>query len=104
MKKTTTIYSLLFSIICVLLIYILIVQPKVRAGNEILEIQQRLAELDTLEQQAKANWQIAEESKTECVASWNEQQQKESENAQGYRAEKKKLEDRLGLLVSRQAQ
>jgi hypothetical protein len=57
-------------------------QPKVKAGNEILEIQQRLIELDNLEQQAKDNWHLAEENKTECIESWNEQQTKESKLAE----------------------
>lgn len=104
MNKTQTIYTILFWIILVLFSYIVILQPKVKAGNEILEIQQKLIELDNLEQQAKDNWHLAEENKAECIESWNEQQRKENNLAEAYRTEKAELEERLGLLLSRQAQ
>ena len=55
MNKTQIIYTVLFWVIIVLFSYIIILQPKVKAGNEILEIQQKLIELDNLEQQAKDN-------------------------------------------------
>ena len=81
--------------------YILVMQPKVKAGNEILEIQQKLLELDNLEQQAQDNWHLAEENKAECIESWNEQQRKESELAESYRTQKADLENKLGLLLNR---
>ena len=81
--------------------YILVMQPKVKAGNEILEIQQKLLELDDLEQQAKDNWHLAEENKAECIESRNEQQRKESELAESYRTQKADLEERLGLILNR---
>ena len=81
--------------------YILVMQPKVKAGNEILEIQQKLIELDDLEQQAKDNWHLAEENKAECIESRNEQQRKESELAESYRTQKADLEEKLGLLLQR---
>lgn len=101
MNKTQMIYTVLGWLVVVLLSYIVIMQPKVKAGNEILEIQQRLIELDNLEQQAKDNWHLAEENKQECIESWNEQQTKESKLAEWYRTEKKDLEERLGLLMQR---
>ena len=101
MNKTQTIYTILFWIIIVLFSYIIILQPKVKAGNEILEIQQKLLELDDLEQQAKDNWHLAEENKAECIESRNEQQRKESELAESYRTQKADLEEKLGLLLQR---
>ena len=101
MNKTQTIYTILFWIIIVLFSYIVILQPKVKAGNEILEIQQKLIELDDLEQQAKDNWHLAEENKAECIESRNEQQRKESELAESYRTQKADLEEKLGLLLQR---
>lgn len=101
MNRTQMIYTILGWLVVVLLSYIVIMQPKVKAGNEILEIQQRLIELDNLEQQAKDNWHLAEENKAECIESWNEQQNKESQLAEWYRTEKKDLEERLGLLMQR---
>ena len=104
MNKTQIIYTILFWVIIVLFSYIIILQPKVKAWNEILEIQQKLIELDNLEQQAKDNWHLAESNKAECIESWNEQQRKESELAESYRTQKADLEERLGLIMSRQAQ
>ena len=101
MNRQQTIYTILFWIIIVLFSYIVILQPKVKAGNEILEIQQELQQLDILEQEAKDRWHIAEESKTECIESWNEQQRKEQEHAEDIRAKKEELENRLGLLLQR---
>lgn len=101
MNTTQKIYTVLWWIIVVLFAYIVITQPKVKAGNEILEIQQRLIELDNLEQQAKDNWHLAEENKAECVESWNTQQRKESDLAEWYRQEKKELEERLVFLLNR---
>ena len=101
MNKTQIIYTTLLWIIVVLFSYILVMQPKVKAGNEILEIQQKLIELDNLEQQAKDNWHLAEENKAECIESWNEQQRKESELAESYRTQKADLENKLGLLLNR---
>ena len=104
MKKTQLIYTILFGVILVLFSYIVILQPRVKAWDEILEIQQKLAELDDLEQQAKDNWHIAEEAKAECIESWNEQQQKENNLAESYRTQKAELEEKLGLILSRKAQ
>ena len=101
MNKTQIIYTTLFWVIVVLFSYILVMQPKVKAWNEILEIQQKLAELDNLEQQAKDNWHLAESNKAECIESWNEQQKKESELAESYRTQKADLEERLGLILQR---
>lgn len=101
MNRTQTIYTILGWMVVVLLSYIVVMQPKVKAGNEILDIQKRLIELDELEQQAKDNRHLAEENKTECIESWNEQQNKESKKAEWYRTEKQQLQDRLGLLLNR---
>lgn len=101
MNREQTIYTILFWIIITMFTYILVMQPKVKAWNEILEIQQKLIELDDLEQQAKDNWHLAEENKAECIESWNEQQRKESELAESYRTQKADLENKLGLLLQR---
>ena len=82
-----------------MLAYIITLQPKVKAGNEILEIQQKLAELDNLEQEAKDRWHIAEQSKAECIESWNKQQEKENKHADVARGEIAALNERLGLIL-----
>lgn len=104
MNKTQIIYTVLFWVIIILFSYIIILQPKVKAGNEILEIQLELQKLDTLEQEAKDRWHIAEQSKSECIESWNKQQEKENKHAEDIRAKKEELNDRLGLILSRKAQ
>ena len=87
-----------------MLAYIITLQPKVKAGNEILEIQQKLIELDNLEQEAKDRWHIAEQSKAECIESWNKQQEKENKHAEDIRTQKADLEERLGLILQSQLQ
>ena len=104
MNKTQTIYTILFGVIVVLLSYIVVTQPKVKAWNEILEIQTELEQLDVLEQEAKDRWHVAEESKAECIESWNQQQAKEQQHAEDIRAKKEELKDRLGLLLQSQLQ
>lgn len=104
MNTTQKIYTFLFGIIIVMLAYIITLQPKVKAGNEILEIQQKLAELDNLEQEAKDRWHIAEQSKAECIESWNKQQEKENKHAEDVRAQKADLEEKLGLILQSQLQ
>lgn len=104
MNKTQTIYTILFATIVVLLSYIVVTQPKVKAWNEILEIQTELNQLDVLEQEAKDRWHIAEESKAECIESWNKQQEIENKHAEDIRTKKAELEDRLGLLLQSQLQ
>lgn len=104
MNKTQIIYTSLFGVIITLLAYIMVIQPKVNAQNEILEIQQELQQLEILEQEAKDRWHIAEQSKAECIESWNKQQEKENKHAEDIRTQKAELEERLGLIMSRQAQ
>jgi len=108
MNTTKIIYTVLWWAIVVLLSYIVITQPKVKAGNEILEIQQRLLELDELEQWEKDKRHIDEESKAECImsctTSYGKLQDEESKKAQEYREEKEMLKERLGFLMSRPAQ
>ena len=101
MTKTQTIYTVLLWIILILFSYIVVTQPKVKAWNEILEIQKELQQLDILEQEAKDRWHVAEESKTECINSWNEQQKKEEKHANDIREKKAELEERLGLIMQR---
>ena len=104
MTKTQIIYTSLFGVIITLLAYILVMQPKVNAQNEILEIQQELQQLEILEKEAKDRWHIAEQSKAECIESWNKQQEKENKHAEDIREKKAELEERLGLIMQRKLQ
>lgn len=104
MTKTQTIYTILFGVILSLFAYIIVIQPKVNAQNEILEIQQELQQLEILEQEAKDRWHIAEQSKAECIESWNKQQEKENKHAEDIRTKRSELEEKLGLLMQSQLQ
>ena len=104
MKKEQIITTIMLWIWLVMFCYGAILQDKAKAWNEIIEIQKELEQLNILEQEAKDRWHVAEESKTECIESWNEQQKKEQEHAEDIRAKKAELEDRLGLLLQSQLQ
>lgn len=101
MNKTTILNIAIFWLALVWFIGWWVAQNKVNANEEILSIQKRLIEIDNEVQQAKDNWHIAEASKEECIQSWNEQQMRENEKATWLREEKKSLENKLGLLLSR---
>ena len=77
---------------------------KANANEEIINLQKRNFELEQLIQDAKDAWHIAEESKAECIESWNLEQQKEQKKADAYRAELQENQDRLGLMLQRQLQ
>ena len=79
MNTTQKIYTALFGIILVLFAYIVILQPKVKAGNEILEIKQQIEEKQKSILEHQERYRIAVESLNECAESWNEEMKKENE-------------------------
>ena len=79
MNTTQKIYTVLFGIILVLFAYIVILQPKVKAGNEILEIKQQIEEKQKSILDHQERYRIAVESLNECAESWNEEMRKENE-------------------------
>lgn len=79
MNTTQKIYTALFGIILVLFAYIVILQPKVKAGNEILEIKQQIEEKQKSILEHQERYRIAVESLNECAESWNEEMRKENE-------------------------
>ena len=101
MNKTQTIYTVLWWIVVVLLSYIVIMQPKVKAGNEILEIQQEIQDTKASIQEHKDRWQVALDSRAECIESWDNEMDKENRWADADRAKLQELEERLGLLMQR---
>lgn len=99
MTKTSKImYSILLWIIVALLGYTLVIQPKVRAGEDLLQTQARLEELETLIEEAKDNYAIAEKAKYECIESWDKEKEKAHDDAEKYRIEMKELQ---GFLLNR---
>lgn len=106
MKITTNTiaYSTLWVIIAWLVGYTLFTAPKVRAGEELIALQQQIAEQDRLIATYQEQYKIADESKLECMQSWDIKMQEANRNADNARAEKDKLEKQMGLIVSRTAQ
>ena len=119
MKKTTIVNMVIAWLFIVILSYIVIIQHKVNANEEILALQQRNmelearnAELDKLIQDEKDWWWVDEDARDECVkscqTSFTDSQNKRSIKADWYRAEKannndeiEKNKKKLGLLLSR---
>lgn len=99
------IYTVLGWLVVVLLSYIVIMQPKVKAGNEILEIQQRIIDLEKSIKEHQTQHKNAVDEKEECInectITWDKQADDEHILADKDRAEIKLLEERLGLLMQR---
>ena len=99
------IYTVLGWLVVVLLSYIVIMQPKVKAGNEILEIQQRIVDLENSIKEHQTQHKNAvdekEECINECVITWDKQADDEHILADKDRAEIELLKKRLGLLMQR---
>lgn len=106
MKITTNTigYSLCGLVIATLIGYTLFTAPKVRAGEELIALQQQIAEQDRLIATYQEQYKIADESKLECMQSWDIKMQEANKNADKARAEKARLERQMGLIVSRTAQ
>lgn len=81
--------------------YWMIAQSNVKAMEEIVSTYNRIQELSGMIEEEQTAYRIAEESKIECMTSWEQQKDIAHKNADKYRAEKSKLE---GLLKSSQAQ
>lgn len=99
------IYTVLGWLVVVLLSYIVIMQPKVKAGNEILEIQQKIVDLENSIKEHQTQHKNAVDEKEECInectITWDKQADDEHILADKDRAEIKLLEERLGLLMQR---
>ena len=81
--------------------YWLIAQSNAKAMEEIVSTYNRIQELSGMIEEEQTAYRIAEESKIECMTSWEQQKDIAHKNADKYRAEKSKLE---GLIKSSQAQ
>lgn len=97
-KTTKIIYWVLITIIAWLTVYWIAIQPKVKAWNDLIQTQARLDELEILIEDAKLEYSIAEQSKQECIDSWNKKKDKAHDDAEKYRIEKAELE---GFLLNR---
>lgn len=104
MNTTQKIYTALFWVIIVLFAYIIILQPKVKAGNEVLEIKQQIEEKQKSILEHQERYKIAVDSLNECAESWNEEMRKENEWANADRKAIEDLEEKLGLILQSQLQ
>jgi len=97
------IYGSFLAIIIGLIAYIIITQPKVKAGNEVLEINQKIKELENSIKEHKAQYDSALVEKDNCIqqctTSWENQASKENKGADADRAEIAALNERLGLIL-----
>lgn len=99
MNKTTKIILwLLVAIIVWLVAYSVAIQDKVKAGNDLIQAQARIEELQLLIEDAQETYSVAEKAKNECIESWNKQKEKAHDDAEKYRIEIKELE---GFLLDR---
>lgn len=105
MSNTTNkiIYGSFLAIIIGLIAYIMITQPKVKAGNEVLEINAKIAELEKSIKNHKAQYDNALTEKDNCIhqctTSWENQASIENKGADADRAEIETLKARLGLIL-----
>ena len=91
----------LAGIVVVLLTYIVVQTPKVKAGEELTDALQQIEYLSWMVAQEKLNYQIAIDSIDECKVSWEKKADEAHKNADDYRNEIAKLE---GFIKSRTAQ
>ena len=98
-NKTLTLA--LAGIVVVLLTYIVVQTPKVKAGEELTDALQQIEYLSWMVAQEKLNYQIAIDSIDECKISWEKKADEAHKNADDYRNEIAKLE---GFIKSRTAQ
>ena len=105
MSNTTNkiIYGTFLAIIIGLIAYIMITQPKVKAGSEVLEIQARIQVIENSIKEHQTQHKNAVEEKenciNQCVTSWDKQANDEHLAADQDRAEIELLKARLGLLM-----
>lgn len=90
--------SIITIIMACLIAIIVRMQPKAVAGQEMMDKQQRIEELQELIEDAQFRYAIAEQSKNECIQSWNQEKVKLHNDAEKYRIEISELE---GFLLNR---
>lgn len=97
-KTIKIILGILIAVIIGLVAYSVAIQDKVKAWNELLASQERIAELEEIISDAQFRYAIAETSKEECISSWNDEKEKAHDEAEKARLEIKELQ---GLIRSR---
>lgn len=98
-----TAYGVLLAIILGLLAYIMITQPKVKAGSEVLEIQSKITELEQSIKNHQYQHKNAVTEKNSCIQECTTTRDKQANDehlaADQDRAEIETLKNRLGLIM-----
>lgn len=97
-KTNKIIYAILVAIIVGLVAYALIIQPKVNAGQDLINVKARIEILDQQIKNAQAKYAAAEISKDKCIETWNAKKQNAHIEADQYRAE---IEELKGFILGR---
>lgn len=99
MNKTTKIILwLLVAIIVWLVAYSVAIQDKVKAGNDLIQTQARLDELESLIKEEQEKYAYTDVAKAECIEYRDKEKDKAHDNAEKYRIEMKELQ---GFLMNR---
>lgn len=91
-KTVKIILWILVAVIIWLVAYSIAIQDKVRAGNDLINAQNRIEELNAIIEDAQFRYAIAETSKNECIESWNQEKVKLHDTAEKARIEINELQ------------
>lgn len=91
-KIVKIILWVLVAVIIWLVAYSVAIQDKVKAGNDLINAQNRIEELNAIIEDAQFRYAIAETSKNECIESWNQEKVKLHDTAEKARIEINELQ------------
>lgn len=97
-KTVKIILAVLVAIIIWLVGYSIAIQDKVKAWNDLIQVQARLDELDSLIKEEQEKFAYADIAKAECIESRDKEKDRAHDNAEKYRIEIKELQ---GFLMNR---
>lgn len=97
-KTWKIITSCLVALIIGLVCYAMIVQPKVKAGQEYMDKMDRIEELRGIIEGASNSYKEAIENKEACIVHWDEKMVEEHEKAENAR---KEIEEIKSFIMSR---
>lgn len=97
-KIRSIIMTILMVIMWILIAVIVLLEPKAAAWKEMIETQNKIAELEAIIEDAQFRYSVAESAKNECINSWEQEKVKLHDEAEKARIEIKELE---GFLLNR---
>ena len=102
MTKQNKIWSIIMTIVMIiiwiLIAIIILLEPKAAAWQEMIETQNKIAELEAIIEDAQFRYSVAESAKNECINSRNQEKEKLHDEAEKARIEIKELQ---GFLMNR---